>query len=780
MNKNIKILVVDDDKASRLLLKYFINRFGYTTILAHDGETALDLIKNLPPDLILLDILMPKKDGYDVLRAIRNNEKWRHIPVVMITAVDEFSSVVKCIKDGAVDYLPKPINKTLLEARIVSCLEKKQWHDYEQRLYTEIIKKYNDLKEYEEHSHHLSQAIDQSSAPIVITDYNGKIEYVNKLFLSRTGYSREEVIGENPKILKSDLHPDEFYANLWAEITAGKDWHGRFYNKKKNGDFYWEYQYISPVKNNDGDITHFVAVKIDDTEHVMTENIAKQNEEKFNRILDISEDAIVSIDEEYKIMLFNKMAENVFGYTPDEIIGKHINTLLPERFRANHCSHIDNFALSKISAKRLNERFYKLFGLQKNGEEFPAEISISQTKEDGKLIFTALVHDISKQAKMEDKVLRAQRIESIGAIASGIAHDFNNILTVILGNTNLAMLFAKAGNAEKALETLAKIEKATVRSSNLTQQLISFSKSGSSVTGILSASKLVKDTIEFAIKGTNIGCEFFIPDDLWYIDVDETQLNQVLNNMVINASHAMPEGGSIKVEAQNISTIPKELLSSLSQGKYIQISITDYGVGIKREHLTNIFNAYFTTKANGNGLGLSTSYTIIKKHNGLITVMSELGKGTTFHIYLPASFNNIPIKNEEDVTSSLKGDGKILIMDDDDEIRDVGSRTLGYIGYNVESVKDGVEAIEMYKRSIAEGKPFDVVIMDLKVHGGMGGKEAVEKLHEIAPEAKTVASGGFPNDPIIVNYQEYGFNGAMCKPFEFKELNKLLQKIINE
>ncbi len=636
MKTSANILVVDDDETSRQLLKHFINKIGHTAILAIDGNAALDIINKQTPDLILLDILMPVKDGYELLKTIRSDIRLRHIPIVMITAVDEFKSVIKCIKDGADDYLPKPINITLLEARISSCLEKKSWHDYEQRLYAELIKKYNDLKEYEKESKYLLDAIDQSSASILITDSKGKIEYINKQIFKTTGYSKDEILGKKPSIFKSGVHQDDFYVALWKTINAGNDWHERFCNKRKNGELYWEYQYISPVKDGDGNISYFVAVKIDDTERIQIEKEAKNSKDEFNRLLTITEDAIISVDIEHNIIVFNKSAERIFGYVAADVVGKHINILLPVRFRANHDKHIVNFAKSGISSKRLNERDYKLFGLRENGEEFPTEISISQYMAEGKLIFTAVVRDITKQIKMEDEVIMAEKIKSIGDLAGGIVHNFNNVLTSILINTDLAILFSKNGNINNAIETLKEIEKTTIMSSNLTKQFQIFAKGGELIKEPISITSLIRDVVEFATKGPGVKREFNIDKKLWPAEVYKGQIDQVINNLVINAVQSMPKGGKIIVSAQNIDKIEDELTSSLSQGKYIKISINDQGTGIKKEDLAKIFFPSFTTKPKGNGLGLASSYTIIKNHSGLITVFSELGVGTTFHIYLPA------------------------------------------------------------------------------------------------------------------------------------------------
>lgn len=633
-------------------------------------------------------------------------------------------------------------------------------------------------KMQEKHILQLSQAVEQSPASVIITDNHGCIEYTNPEFTKTSAYLFEEVVGKTPRVLKSGVQTDELYEKLWSTIKNGKEWKGRFCNKKKTGELYWEYQSINAIKEASGNITHFVAVKIDETERFNAEEEARKIERRFSRILEVSEDAIISIDIDQSIIIFNKGAERIFGYSLDEVVGKSIEILIPKRFRHNHSSHIKDFAKSDKKTVRLTDRIYQIFGLRKNGEEFPAEISISKYKEEGEMVFTAVLHDITERKEMEKEVLRAQKMESVGVLAGGIAHDFNNILTAVLSNTDLAIILSKKGQSEKTVETLLKIEKATIRARDLTQQLLTFAKGGTPVKKRFSIARLIKDSAEFATRGTNVKCEFFVPEDISQIIADEGQINQVINNLVINAMQAMPNGGVVTIRAENVDAVDAILQLSIRNKRHIKISIEDLGVGIKKEHIVNIFDPYFTTKLKGSGLGLASSYSIIKNHDGVITVESELGKGTTFFIYLPASLDSNPLEDRGD-SKPLVGKGKILIMDDDEAIREVGSEMLGIIGYSVECAENGEEAIALYQKAENEGKPFDIVIMDLTVPGGMGGEATVKNLLKISPNSKSIVSSGYSNNPILDKYKDYGFVGVIRKPFEIKKVNGLLQQLIN-
>jgi CheY-like chemotaxis protein len=383
-----------------------------------------------------------------------------------------------------------------------------------------------------------------------------------------------------------------------------------------------------------------------------------------------------------------------------------------------------------------------------------------------------LLSDITERKKMEEELLRAQKLESVGLLAGGIAHDFNNILTTILGNVSLARM--QVNPEDELFDLLREAETASTRAQTLTKQLLTFAKGGAPVKEIVQIKDVIKDSSLFVLRGSKSGCEFSIAEDLWPIDVDVGQISQVIDNIVINANQAMPKGGIIQVAAENLIIEDRHGLP-VKPGRYIRISITDQGVGIAEKHLLNIFDPYFTTKQEGSGLGLATTYSIVKKHDGHITVESRLGVGTTFHIYLPASDKAVPEKAE---TRPIKGQGRILVMDDEAPLRKMVGRMLKNLGYESEFAKDGAEAIRMYKEAQESEKPYDVVILDLTIPGGMGGKEAINKLLEIDPEVKAIVSSGYSDDPVLANFQEYGFKGTMPKPFESLSLGKVLFEVL--
>lgn len=386
----------------------------------------------------------------------------------------------------------------------------------------------------------------------------------------------------------------------------------------------------------------------------------------------------------------------------------------------------------------------------------------------------AIVRNITQRQQMEGELLRSRQLESLSILAGGIAHDFNNILMGILGNISLAKRYVDP--EDRVYKKLIKVEKISLQAKDLSHQLLTFAKGGDPVKQIIFIGKMIKDSVSLALRGANVRCEFVIKEDLLPVEIDEGQISRVINNLIINARQAMPDGGVIKVDAENIFSEVKHDLA-LKDGKYIKISIEDQGMGIAEADIQHIYDPYFTTKSDGTGLGLAVCYSIIKKHKGQITVESKLGQGTTFCIYLPACEKSIFYKETLEMVTCM-GNGKILIMDDDEIIRDTTGEMLSYLGYQFEVAKDGIEALELYVKAKECECPFDVVIMDLTIPGGMGGKEAINNLAEIDPQVKAIVASGYYNDPVVSAFKEYGFKGFITKPFSMEELSKTIRKVI--
>jgi signal transduction histidine kinase/CHASE1-domain containing sensor protein/CheY-like chemotaxis protein len=394
---------------------------------------------------------------------------------------------------------------------------------------------------------------------------------------------------------------------------------------------------------------------------------------------------------------------------------------------------------------------------------------------DGRLVRLEIASDITERKTLEEERQRSHKIESVGILAGGIAHDFNNLLTAIINNIYLSKRHIdRESNAYSRLE---KAEKAISRARDLTQQLLTFSKGGEPVKHSTSIVEVMRESAEFILRGSNVRCEYAMSDNLWPVEVDAGQISQVFQNLIINADQSMHEGGTVEIHAEN-AIVHTNTELPLQEGKYVKITIHDQGRGISEEHLQNIFDPYFTTKEKGRGLGLTISFSIIKSHNGHISAESELGSGTTFTIYLPASEKKTAPKESYE-SATLVGEGKILIMDDEEMVRSSLGEMIAGFGYKVELAKDGKEAVARYEKARNSAEPFDAVILDLTVPGGMGGKEAIKKLREIDPNINAIVSSGYSSDHVMANFREHGFSDVIVKPYKPQELSGILLKVLN-
>ena len=458
------------------------------------------------------------------------------------------------------------------------------------------------------------------------------------------------------------------------------------------------------------------------------------------------------------------MANDIF-FQVEKLLGKSIHEVPFEKVG-------DKFVKAIHQVRETNSMVSIEYSIRMQEQEYFYETRLLPLLEDQ---IIAIVRNITERKRMLGELLKVQKLESIGILAGGIAHDFNNMLTAVLGNISLAKMYANS--EDKICERLIKAEKASLRARDLTQQLLTFSKGGQPIVKTVSITKLLKDTTSFALTGSNVQCEFSISEDLWPVEIDEGQMSQVINNLVINAVNSMPAGGTIKARAEKATVGTERTKQSLPlEGEnYVKISIQDQGMGIPKEYLQKIFDPYFTTRKKGSGLGLAISYSIVQKHHGYITAESELGVGTTFHILLPASEKELI--TERHAKEIVRGEKrKVLIMDDEEIVRDVASRMIKHIGYEVKVAKDGAEAIALYEQAQESQFPFNVVILDLTVPGGMGGKEAIEKLIELDPQAKAIVSSGYSTDPVMSNFREYGFSSVVSKPYKIEELREALHK----
>ena len=535
--------------------------------------------------------------------------------------------------------------------------------------------------------------------------------------------------------------------------------------------------YNTPLIDTNGQVIGVASLALDITESKRVgAALAAETERLAVTLRSIGEGVIVT-DTAGKIILLNKMAEHLCGRTQPNALGCPITQVF-HIVQGKSRATVEDPVAKVLEAEGVMELVNRQAILTRDGVERSIAFSCSPiSNAENKIIGTVLVfRDITEEQRTADELLRASKLESVGILAGGIAHDFNNIMTAVIGNLSLAKMFAHPG--DKIYARLDEAEKASMRTKDLTQQLLTFSKGGAPVKATASISELIEGSTDFALRGSNVRCEFSLPADLWPVEVDQGQCSQVINNLVINAMQAMPEGGRVQVRAENLHLAANQGVP-LTPGRYVRISVEDHGVGIKPEHIAKVFDPYFTTKQKGTGLGLATSYSIIKKHDGIITVESTLGVGTTFHVYLPASHKPAPPR-QESKSELVPGQGRILVMDDEAIIRELAMTVLAHLGYEVETVADGAECIKVYTAARDAGRPFTALVMDLTIPGGMGGKETIKRLREIDPTVRAVVSSGYSSGPEMANYREHGFRGMVAKPYKIEELAKALQMVITD
>jgi PAS domain S-box-containing protein len=391
----------------------------------------------------------------------------------------------------------------------------------------------------------------------------------------------------------------------------------------------------------------------------------------------------------------------------------------------------------------------------------------------------AVLDDVSEQKRSEEDRLILNRLESTGILAAGIAHDFNNLLTMILLNLELAQTLIPPG--EELTRHLAQAKQAGLMATELTQQLVTFAAGGAPIRKPALLPGLIEASVRFAASGSRLRCDFSLAKDLWPVEVDAGQIGQVIRNLVLNAREAKPAGGVISVRAENV-VLEFQEHPTLPPGEYVRVSVTDWGGGISKEVLPKIFDPYFSTKQRGTqkgmGLGLSICHTIIQKHGGAIAVESNPGVGTTFRIHLPAT-RKLPQKEKAFVPTGVLGQRKILVMDDEEVIRKLVRRLLQQMGHEVELVEDGQRAIGAYESAKGQGRPFDVVILDLTIRDGVGGQDTVRELLKIDPAVKTIVMSGYPNEPAVLEPERYGFKGVLTKPFDKVKLGSVLSLVLS-
>lgn len=614
----------------------------------------------------------------------------------------------------------------------------------------------------------LKFALDES-AIVAITDQRGIINYVNDKFCQISKYSREELLGQDHRIINSGYHPKEFIRNLWTTIASGHVWRGELRNRAKDDSIYWVDTTIVPFLSSEGKPYQYVAIRYDITERKRAEERIREQA----ALLDKARDAILVRDLEGSILFWNKGAERIYGWTEMEALGKSTRDLL---FRGSAVKY-DEAILALL---RDGEWTGELPQVTKSEDDIVVESRWTLVRDGAGKAKSVLVinTDITEKKKIEAQFLRAQRMESIGTLAGGIAHDLNNILSPILMGIDMLQVRLTDDASRQYLKML---QQSAERGASMIQQVLSFARGVQGEHITVQPKHLIKEIVKILTDTLpkSISIKFDIPQGLWVVSADPTQVHQVLMNLCVNARDAMQAGGLLSIRAENVTLDENYARMHLEAkaGKYVAITIADTGMGIAPETLGRIFEPFFTTKevGKGTGLGLSTALTIIKSHGGFINVYSEAGRGSQFTVYLPALDTESAEQTENRESEFPLGHNElILVVDDEESIRGITKGTLETFGYRVLVASDGTEAVALY----AENKDEIQVVLTDMMMPFMDGPATIRALKRLNPQIKIIAASGLAAGDKATEAASLGVKTFLPKPYTAEKLLRTLAELL--
>ncbi len=618
------------------------------------------------------------------------------------------------------------------------------------------------------------EVVENAKSIILRLDSHGSIKFLNKFAEELFNYRREEIIGKaavGTILPEMSLKGEEIGAFVRQFLKhPGQHAQSELECLCRDGRrirVNWTHQ---PIYDEHGRLSEMLCVGADVTEHAaLVERL-----QLTQRTMDAAADQIVWTDNQARIIYANTAASETLSYTAGEIRSLNLHEISTDFPASAWECHWEKL-------KRDRSITFEMMQRCKDGSSLPVEVTTTYMNVHGREYTTAFMRDITerklaeqKRLLLEQQMQHMQRLESLGMLAGGIAHDFNNLLTAIIGNISVVKPVLPAGGDEH--EAIREAEKASNQAKNLTAQLLTFSKGGKPVKEVIALEPVIRDSASLALRGSAVKCQIQIPHDLWPMEADASQLVQVFQNILLNAKQAMTGSGQITIQGCNLTGNPSE--GELFQdGRYVQIKIQDEGTGIEEKNLSRIFDPYFTTKKTGSGLGLAVVHSIVQNHRGQISVQSKPGEGSTFTLLLPASDRPLtvrPVVASRHATSP----SRILVMDDEEMVRKLLTILLKRMGYESECVADGSAALKAYQTAMTEARPFDAVIMDLTIPGGMGGRETIQRLREIDPNVTAIVSSGYSDDPVMADHRAYGFRGVMMKPYTADQLSAAIQSVL--
>ncbi|VAV85188.1 hypothetical protein MNBD_DELTA01-1699 [hydrothermal vent metagenome] len=750
----LSVLIVEDSEDDLEFLLRELRRGGFEPVYrCVDSFKAMEhALEHEKWDIVISDFDMPSFSGLAALALLSSMKL--DLPFIVVSGAVDEEKIIEVMRAHASDYIMKGNL-----SRLNSAVERELREARQRRAH----------RRTEEDLRKLSVAVEQSPATVVITDLNGNIEYVNPKFTELTGYSYHEAIGRTPNMLNSGRHPKEFYEELWETLLAGNTWQGEFQNRKKNGELYWENATISPITNEDGATTHFIAVKEDISARKLAEQELVESELRYRTLFEELKDVVFVRSSEGRFLDINPAGVELFGYASrQEMMALDFSTDI----------YVNPENLSSFEAGIEKEGFVRDFEAvmkRKDGSEIMTNVTATAILDSAGHVtgYRAILRDMTSFKMLERQFVEAQKMEAVGVLAGGVAHDFNNILTAVILYAGGAI--EKLGDS--APETTADINevlKAAYRATDLTRQLLIFGRKQRVEFKPLVVNSVLEGVAKMIgrLIGEDISLVLDLDEDIRTIMADKCNLEQVLMNLVVNARDAMPEGGSIVLRTKNVTLDESECraIPEATPGDFICLSIEDSGEGIDKETCQHIFEPFYTTKetGKGSGLGLAVVHGIVKRHGGWITVDTNRPVGTTFNVYLPVSTQKAPQVEESGMLFDdyYGSDQKILLVEDDKDVRTPACRILTECGYAVQEAASADEALAIFER---EEGDFDLLFSDVILTGKSGLYLADELLGRNPSMGVLLTSGHIDNKSQWPAIKDRGLD-FISKPYSVVDL----------
>jgi two-component system, cell cycle sensor histidine kinase and response regulator CckA len=777
----VRILLVEDNPGDAGLIELTLEETRadrYQIEHVDRLSKALARVSEVEYDLVLLDLGLPDSNGLDTFAALQATAP--DLAVVVLTGNRDESQGSEAVQAGAQDYLVKGAIKGASFPRSLEYAIERHRVQRELRQLNEELEQRVDARTRElgESERKYRTLVDQSLQGIVIAQgERPRLVYANPAMGAILGYAPQELMALDADQAMQVVHPDDrpmFLRTYRRRIQGDPALHFEFRGLRRDGETRW--LSVSTARIDYQGSYAVLATFVDVTDRRDAEQALAAEKERLAVTVSSIGDGVIATDKSGRVVLINRAAQELTGWSEADAAGRP----LVEVFRCQDPDDRDDLPDPVAQVLQRDEVVgfaNDVLLIDRDGGEWMVSRTGAPIRDaHGAPIGVVLgFRDQSDRVLWEEERSRREKAESLGVLADGIAHDFNNILTGILGNVSLAKVHAQEGDG--LWKRLSEAERALDQATRLVRQLMSLSRSGSPLTEAASIEEIIEQSASLAMSGSRSRYELVAQDGLWAVKVDTTQISRVVQNLVINAEQAMDHGGLLSIGLSNVVLDDPSPLP-LEPGRYVKASFRDEGCGIAPALLTKIFDPYVTTKSSGTGLGLAIAFSNVAQHGGHITLESRVGRGTTFPVYLPASDG--PDSREQRVSQdpAEPGSGLILVMDDEPAVKDVCAEMLRYLGYEVETAQDGEEAIDLFQSRREAGRPFDLVITDLTVPGGMGGKVVAERLRRIDPDVQVIAASGYYDDPVMARYGDHGFAGALRKPFTTVELGDVVRGVL--